>query len=389
MKKWFIPVLTVFVFCCNIQARVPNEINYQGYLREFGQPVDGTRDIYFEIYSQESGGIAVDRLPDSGTYTITVTSGVFNKILQPDVDWRDGGDYWIEINVESKVFEPRQKLIPQVYALHAKTSEDVSKSDGNICFSIANTTYTKVSTNGLDVTGSITLNEDIKISSAKKLYFDGGSDTYVTENSANNLYFYTNGILAMGISSNQWLGCTSHFRIESGNRIFLDGGADTYISETSDNLLEFTIGGTSMASIHTESFNTRTLRPMVNATYNFGASSLRWDNIFYQGSLYGPSCFKDLKKDITFKKPDDLYGTLPRTGTFRFNKDSNDIPLRKGFIIDDDSKNVDNYYYVIQEEGKEIDESSISLNLLVGQMSECIRDLNERIKELEKRLEDE
>jgi microcystin-dependent protein len=109
-----------------LYADVPNEITYQGRLREYGQPVTGTRTMNFRIYRSATGpGTAWE----SGNVGVAVSSGTFAYTLTPDIDWRQK-DYWIETTVSGKTLSPREKLSAQAYALHSRTAEDIEKPDG-------------------------------------------------------------------------------------------------------------------------------------------------------------------------------------------------------------------------------------------------------------------
>jgi len=90
---------------------------------------------------------------------------------------------------------------------------------------------------------------NFNIEPTKRLYFDGGGDTYITEQGANQLYFYTNGSPGFYINSAQVCGVLSHLRIESGNRLYLDGGTDTYIMEGSANIQQFFCDGTKILQL--------------------------------------------------------------------------------------------------------------------------------------------
>jgi hypothetical protein len=142
MRK-IVAVMLLVVTCA--YADVPNEVTYQGRLREYDQPVSGTRTMNFRIYGSASG---TGFLWESGNVDIVVTTGTFNYMMRPDVDWRVK-DCWIETVVSGKTLTPREKITSQVFALHSRTSEDISKTDGNnINFTIGNTPKAILSSNG-------------------------------------------------------------------------------------------------------------------------------------------------------------------------------------------------------------------------------------------------
>ncbi len=150
--KLYIVILFFLLSTNSLFSDVPNEIEYQGRLREFGMPVNGTRNMRFNIYSTPTEGIPVW---SSGDITVNVSTGVFSCVLSPEVDWRNA-NYWLETIVENKVFTPRQKITSQVYSFHSRTSEDISKLAGNIYFSIGTSTVAIISNTGdFNVQGKI------------------------------------------------------------------------------------------------------------------------------------------------------------------------------------------------------------------------------------------
>ena len=134
----------------NLFADVPVEINYTGFLREFGQPVSGQRNVELKIYTQATGGIPIW---SSGVMTVDVSSGVFRCIISPNIDFRDG-NFWIETVVNNKIFSPRQKIEPQMFAIHSRTAENLSKK-GDIYFVVNQTTSVVVSVSSINVVGKV------------------------------------------------------------------------------------------------------------------------------------------------------------------------------------------------------------------------------------------
>lgn len=122
MKKLLI-LFCVFLFVNGyIFAAVPNEIRYNGKIKEYRQAVDGTRNINFRIYDSLTAG---NQKWQSGTQNVKISSGVFSVVLNPDIDWR-GKDYYIEMEVNSKVLSPREKLTAVPYSLHSASAESGS-----------------------------------------------------------------------------------------------------------------------------------------------------------------------------------------------------------------------------------------------------------------------
>jgi microcystin-dependent protein len=134
LKKLLLMISFVFVFQLVI-ADVPNEIRYNGKLKEYRAEVNATKSMNFKIYNQLTGGTAKW---ESGTMSVVVSSGIFSVVLNPDIDWR-GKDYYLEIEIDSKKLEPREKLTAMPYALHSNTTESAMvKEDAEFAVTVGN-----------------------------------------------------------------------------------------------------------------------------------------------------------------------------------------------------------------------------------------------------------
>ncbi|MFW6129924.1 MAG: phage baseplate protein [Atribacterota bacterium] len=110
----------VIFLVAQVLASTPQQINYQGILREEGSPVNGERDFVFKITNKD-GSIEYYSSPRK---TLTVENGIFHSTITPTgVNWENIEPY-IEVNVGKKgelleALEPREKIISSVYALNA------------------------------------------------------------------------------------------------------------------------------------------------------------------------------------------------------------------------------------------------------------------------------
>lgn len=95
------------------------------------------------------------------------------------------------------------------------------------------------------------------IPSGQKSYLDSGGDTYFTESSANVLEMFvgaesvlraTRSTRLLEINESTW-----SFAVPSTRLIYFDGGSDTGLSETSANVLTVTSGGTASLAIRSSS----------------------------------------------------------------------------------------------------------------------------------------
>lgn len=101
---------------------------------------------------------------------------------------------------------------------------------------------------------STTSSANFGVQSTKFLYLDGGSNTYITETSADLMEFVTAGTTALSISATNFGIGSREFGVQATRKIYLDGFGDTYITETSANLMEFVTGGSTALSISTTNF---------------------------------------------------------------------------------------------------------------------------------------
>ena len=114
---------SIFLFLNGyVIAAVPNEIRYNGKIKEYREEVNGTRNIKFRIYDALTDGT---QKWQSGTQSVNISNGIFSVVLSPNIDWREK-DYYIELEVNSKVLSPREKLTAVPYSLHSATSESGS-----------------------------------------------------------------------------------------------------------------------------------------------------------------------------------------------------------------------------------------------------------------------
>lgn len=97
---------------------------YQGRLNDAGQPADGSYELTFTLFGNDSGGTAVvDTLTNSPT---TVSNGLFAVVLDFGANVFNGQPRWLEIAVRTNgsseaytLLLPRQALTAAPYAITA------------------------------------------------------------------------------------------------------------------------------------------------------------------------------------------------------------------------------------------------------------------------------
>ena len=112
------------------QIPVPNVLNYQGVLTDADDnPLDGTYNLTFRIYSQETGGTS----SWDQTQTVTVYGGLFNVVLPIPKEHFVGSDRWLGVEVVGDPdgeMKPRQRISSVPYAY--RMDEVYVNDDGNV-----------------------------------------------------------------------------------------------------------------------------------------------------------------------------------------------------------------------------------------------------------------
>jgi hypothetical protein len=125
---------------------------------------------------------------------------------------------------------------------------------------IGGDTYiTEGATNRLDFYGGgvrwlmLGYNDGVVIPSTKKLFLDDGGDSYLYEIGANQIAIVAGGTERLRVhGGNQSIEVrASDLVIDAAKRLYLDGGSDTYIRETSANVVDVYVGGVQMMQLNT------------------------------------------------------------------------------------------------------------------------------------------
>ncbi|MDR3113263.1 MAG: phage tail protein [Endomicrobium sp.] len=123
MKKTFIAVFVIsFMFPSISFCEITNEIRYNGRLKGYTVPLSGNaRALRFEYFNSATGGMSLYY----EEHTVTPNAdGVFSVILKPDIEWQKYKDIWLQLSIDNRPMTPREKIMTQPYAQHAKTSDN-------------------------------------------------------------------------------------------------------------------------------------------------------------------------------------------------------------------------------------------------------------------------
>jgi hypothetical protein len=109
-------------------ATLNSRISYQGVLKEDGEPVTGSRNMTFGLYSDGSCTTLVRSI---GTWSVTVTDGLFSETLNVDHSDFNGQGLWLGVTVESTPVDCLE-ILPAPYALSLRPGADVfGTADGD------------------------------------------------------------------------------------------------------------------------------------------------------------------------------------------------------------------------------------------------------------------
>ena len=127
---------------------------------------------------------------------------------------------------------------------------------GAIVLRTATTSGTMTEALRLDSAQNATFAGSISIPATDKLYFDGTGDTYIHESSANVMQFFTAGTHALQINASQGIWFPNGYVIIAPTeKLYFDNGNDTYIYEESADDLHVVVGGAIMVAIDQDSTN--------------------------------------------------------------------------------------------------------------------------------------
>jgi hypothetical protein len=90
---------------------------------------------------------------------------------------------------------------------------------------------------------SLTEAGDLSINATRKLYFDGGGDSYIAETTANVMSFYAGAANPLNLRTTGVYVSNAPMYIDPTQKLYLDGGGDSYIYEYSANKVAVYTGG--------------------------------------------------------------------------------------------------------------------------------------------------
>jgi hypothetical protein len=127
-----------------LASAVGSKISYQGRLSDpAGNPLTGSYDIKFELYTAPSGGTKLWEQTRAG---VSVQNGLFNVQLDITPANFNGQALWLAITVNGQLLSPRQEILPAPYALSLRPGAVIT--DSIYSGAVVNIENTDASVNG-------------------------------------------------------------------------------------------------------------------------------------------------------------------------------------------------------------------------------------------------
>lgn len=132
-KKLPIILISLVILTGSVFAGVPYLINYRGNLVESGTPINGTRQINFQLYDVPTGG---GPLWESGNQDIDIVNGAFAYTLGLDnsstfsnINWKNK-EIYLQVVIDNTIYlSPRERIGSVGYALVAQEAVFVKSSN--------------------------------------------------------------------------------------------------------------------------------------------------------------------------------------------------------------------------------------------------------------------
>lgn len=175
MKNKLLVTLLILGVATIAFAAVPDHINYQGILRNLaGDLQTGTFSMTFRIFDEVTGG---NELLIDEQNNIKVSNGLYNAEVGTITGAIfDGGDRWLEVEVEGEVLAPRLKINSVAYAWQAEnaaTADSAINADYADYATLSGTATNAGTVDDISANTSATANELLALDTNKQ--FKGAS----------------------------------------------------------------------------------------------------------------------------------------------------------------------------------------------------------------------
>lgn len=135
LKKYFVVLFFIAFVSGYLYSQAPNEIRYNGKLKEFGEVTNGIKTMKFSIYDKLSGG---NLIYPSEEAKVDVKNGIFSHTLKPKISQEELAtkELYLEIAIDDKILSPREKLTSVPYSLHSTSADNITSKTTEQDFSV-------------------------------------------------------------------------------------------------------------------------------------------------------------------------------------------------------------------------------------------------------------
>ncbi|HOO56939.1 MAG TPA: hypothetical protein PLN69_08955 [bacterium] len=248
MKRITVTTIFLLLMAITTHAAVPKLINYQGYLKEAGVAVTGTKDITIALYDAETGGIL---LCSSGSQSLSVTRGLFNYKIGSGgcdlstIDWDKA--VYLELSVEEITMSPREQITGSAYSVETRAVNVEFDPTGTIVATdvqsaIEELDSEKLSVSGGSLTGNITTTGNV---TAAEFHGDGSNLTGLASGGDINGVTAGTGLTGGGESGTVTLNVADNYVLNTGDT--MSGALGISQGAATDSLSVYQTGSTNKA----------------------------------------------------------------------------------------------------------------------------------------------
>jgi microcystin-dependent protein len=124
MKKLLLLLVLSIGAASAVRAQIPQNIAYQGYLTQNGQPFNGSVPASFTLWDQSSGGT---QAWNQQSQSVQVTNGYYTVMLNFSQNWQNpyttfNNQYWLEVLINGNTLG-RVQLAASPYAMNARIAD--------------------------------------------------------------------------------------------------------------------------------------------------------------------------------------------------------------------------------------------------------------------------
>ena len=145
-----------------------------------------------------------------------------------------------------------------------------------------NNLRTDLLTGDVAIAGVKTFSDDIYLAATKKLYLDGGGDTYIVESGANTVDVFIYGQQTLRFGSDRTASFSFDVKIAAIKKLYLDGGGNTYIVESAADNIDVYTGGVIAVTINDSQNTTLYGNVTINGVLAPGGNEgMMWDVVIF------------------------------------------------------------------------------------------------------------